>query len=94
MRPARGFTLIEMVVFIVVLGVGIAGTLAAIVQATRDAADPIQQLRAAELGKSYLDEVMAVPYDDNGSCDNSEREDFEELECYNGLSDQPPSRAD
>ncbi|SFC93764.1 MSHA pilin protein MshD [Thiohalospira halophila DSM 15071] len=95
MRKQRGFTLIEMVVFIVVLGVGITGTLAAIVHATRDAADPLIQLRAAELGKSYLDEVMAVPYAKKGEpCDNPDvRADFEHLECYNGLSDQPPQPA-
>lgn len=94
MQEQRGFTLIEMVVFIVVLGVGITGTLAAIVHSTRDAADPLIHLRAAELGRSYLDEVMAVPYaDQNKSCSASERADFEHLECYNGLSDQPPEPA-
>jgi MSHA pilin protein MshD len=94
MRREQGFTLIEMVVFIVVLGVGIAGTLAAIVQATRGAADPLIHLQAAELGRSYLDEVMAVPYAAEGKpCSASDRDDFEHLECYDDLIDQPPERA-
>ena len=91
MRREQGFTLIEMVVFIVVLGVGIAGTLAAIVQATRGAADPLIHLRAAEVGRSYLDEIGAVPY--GGSCSSTERSDYAELDCYDDLDEQPPRDA-
>jgi MSHA pilin protein MshD len=91
MRREQGFTLIEMVVFIVVLGVGITGALAAIVQATRGAADPLIHLRAAEVGRSYLAEIGAVPYGE--PCSSSQRSDYAELECYDGLDEQPPRDA-
>ncbi|MGM0413367.1 MAG: type IV pilus modification PilV family protein [Pseudomonadota bacterium] len=101
MRDQRGFTLIEMVVFIVVLGVGITGTLAAIIHATRDAADPLVHLRAAELGQSYLDEIAATRYDTeeirgvdtrSEACP-SDRRDWLVLGCYEDLDDQPPQNA-
>lgn len=97
MPRSRGFTLVEMVVFIVVLAVGITGALSAIIQSTRHAADPLIHLRAAELGQSYLDEIAAVPYAADASiaepCPAGERGDWMELECYAGLDEQPPQNA-
>ena len=97
MQRSRGFTLVEMVVFIVVLAVGITGALSAIVQSARHAADPLIYLRAAELGQSYLDEIAAVPYEADTSiadpCPAGERGDWMELDCYAGLDEQPPQNA-
>lgn len=60
-----GFTLIELIVFIVVIGVALSGVLLAVNQATSHSADPMIQIRAAELGQTYLDEILPKKFDAN-----------------------------
>ena len=60
-----GFTLIELIVFIVVIGVALSGVLLAVNQATSHSADPMVQIRAAELGQAYLDEILPRKFDAN-----------------------------
>lgn len=64
-RQQPGFTLIELIVFIVVIGVALSGVLLAVNQATSHSADPMIQIRAAELGQAYLDEILPKKYDAN-----------------------------
>ncbi|MEW5791783.1 MAG: type IV pilus modification PilV family protein [Pseudomonadota bacterium] len=62
---ADGFTLIELIVFIVIIGVALGGVLLAIDHAARHSADPMLQTRAAELGQAYLDEILPKKFDQN-----------------------------
>jgi len=60
----RGFTLIELILFIVVVGVASAGLFAAINSATVNSVSPIYQVRALELAQSQMDEIFGKRYDD------------------------------
>ncbi len=60
-----GFTLIEMVVFMVVISFGLAALLLAYNHAVTRSADPIIRVRLLELAQSQLDDVMARKYDEN-----------------------------
>lgn len=66
--PARsnvhGFTLIELIVVIVVIGIGLSGLLIAAHQATRDSVDPLFRQQATAIAQSYLEEVMLKPFCD------------------------------
>ena len=59
----NGFTLIEMVVLIVVLGVGLTGVTLVINQTVTQAPQALVQTRAVELAQTYLDEILQKRYD-------------------------------
>lgn len=63
-RPARqrGMTLIEMVVAIVVIGVGLAGVLLAFSTTVRGSAEPIVQRQMAVIAEEMIEEIMLKPY--------------------------------
>lgn len=61
-RAAGGFTLIELVVFIVVVSAALAGVLRIFTQATATSADPMQRRQALAIAESLLDEVMLMPF--------------------------------
>ena len=62
--PSRqnGFTLIEMVVFLVVVSLGLAALMAAYNQSVTNSVDPIVRTKLPELAQSQLDAVMARKY--------------------------------
>lgn len=61
-RAAFGLSLIEVVVFIVVLGVGFAGMLILYNQATRASVDPLVRKQALAIAQSMLEEIELRPY--------------------------------
>ncbi len=61
----RGFTLIEMIVFIVVISSALGAMVAAFGQSSRNSVDPIVNVRMLEIAQSQLDEVLARKYDEN-----------------------------
>lgn len=118
LRAEAGFTLIELVVFIAVIGIALGGVLLAVNQASSRSADPLIQIRAAELGQAYLDEILPKKYDQHtgndgqtprcGSSDpgsqpcsatlgpesGETRARYDDVDDYNGLSDDPPLDAE
>jgi MSHA pilin protein MshD len=61
-RRLRGTTLIELVLFIVVLGAGLAGVLTVFAQATQASADPQVQRQALAIAESLMEEVQLMPF--------------------------------
>lgn len=61
---AKGFTLIEIIVGIVVLAVALVIITSALGPLYQRSADPWHQVRAAELGHSLLNEIMARSFDE------------------------------
>ena len=61
-RPARGLSLIELVVFIVVVGIGIGGVVATYSQYTKSSVDPIVRKQALAVAESLLEEVELQPF--------------------------------
>jgi len=61
-RRARGASLVELVVFIVVVSVGVAGVLSALNAATRGSPDPMLQKQALAIAESLLEEVLLQPF--------------------------------
>ena len=64
-KHQSGFTLIELVVFIVILAVGLTGTILAINQTVTNAPKAMMQLRAMEISQAYLDEISTKRFDEN-----------------------------
>ncbi|MBI2306809.1 MAG: prepilin-type N-terminal cleavage/methylation domain-containing protein [Rhodocyclales bacterium] len=58
----RGVTLVELIVFIVVIGVGVAGLLTVTSPIVRDSADPMLRKQMVAVAESLLNEVMQQPF--------------------------------
>jgi MSHA pilin protein MshD len=61
-RRSRGLSLVEVIVFIVVVGVAVAGVLAALNVSTRASADPVIQKQALAIAEAVLEEVQLMPF--------------------------------
>ena len=58
----RGFTLIEVVMFIAIVGIALAGVLLAYDRAVADSADPVVKKQALAIAESLLEEVQQMPF--------------------------------
>lgn len=61
-RRQRGLTLIELIVFIVIVGVALAGVLTVLKHTTRHSADPMVRKQALAIAEAILEEVMLQPF--------------------------------
>ncbi|EEZ01347.1 MSHA pilin protein MshD [Vibrio sp. RC586] len=62
-RAMRGFTLIEMVIVIVVLGIALVGVSTALYPRSQQTAEQVLSVKAAELGRAVLDEILSRNFD-------------------------------
>ncbi len=60
----RGFTLIELIIFIVVVGVGVAGILSVYTTSIKNSADPLVRKQALAIAESLLEEILLKEYCD------------------------------
>lgn len=61
-RRQRGLSLIEVVVFILVLGIGIVGVAALYNQVTQASVDPLVRKQAVAIANSLLEEIQLRPF--------------------------------
>ncbi|MCC7484198.1 MAG: type II secretion system protein [Burkholderiales bacterium] len=61
-RLAPGASLVELIVFIVIVGIATAGVLAALNVSTRASADPLPQKQALAIAEALLEEVQLRPF--------------------------------
>ncbi|MDO3388172.1 hypothetical protein QWI17_20165 [Gilvimarinus sp. SDUM040013] len=103
-RPLQlGVTLIELVVFIVVISIALVAVLAVYQQSIINSVDPIKRIRMLELAQAQMDRVIALRYDEatpSGGipacnsvsgpvCNNTTEPDLDDVDDYNGFSDTP-----
>ena len=94
MRAGRqgGFTLIELVIGIVILGIALAGILAPMNLTTARSADPMIQHQAVAIAEAYMEEILLRSFldpDTNDFCPAKEasRDLFDNVCDYHLLSD-------
>src|SRR5262245_1309688 len=61
-RRERGLTLLEQVMFIVVIGIAAVGSVGVIGYATRASTDPMIHKQALAIGEALLEEVQLMPF--------------------------------
>ena len=70
----KGISLIELVIFIVIMSVALTGITLIYINTTRYSADPMVRIRSIELAQSTLEEILLKAYDDatpvGGGCVN------------------------
>lgn len=95
-RPVRmrGITLVELVMFVLVISVGLAGTLLVMTYTSQRSADPMVREQALLIAESYMEEILAKRFIDPTSgttrtCPSPEggRTNYDNVCDYNGLSD-------
>ena len=83
-RRSRGLTLIEMALFIVVVGAGTAGILSVLNYAVSHSADPFPVKQALSVAEAMLDEILGksyTPLPGTGS-----RSAYDDVDDYSGFS--------
>jgi MSHA pilin protein MshD len=65
MTRVSGFSLIETLIFILVLGIGLTGILGLLIQNTSSSADPYVRERAVAIAHAYMDEIMGRRFDEH-----------------------------
>jgi MSHA pilin protein MshD len=82
----RGFTLAEVVVLIVVIGVALVGLLLVFQNTVAGSADPQVRKQAIAIAEGLLDEILLAPYDPVAPLGGATRADFNDLGDYHGYS--------
>lgn len=88
-QPARqrGFTLIELIIFIVIVGVALAGILTVMNQVVSRSADPMLTKQAVALADSVMEEVLQKAFDNPDGVSTGDRTTWDSVTDFNG-SDQ------
>ena len=93
MRPAtpmrrRGFTLIEAILAIVVIGVGMTGLMSSVSVVSRNSADPVVRKQMLAIAQEMLEEIQLKPYAAaaNAAPTGCGRDTYNDLLDYNGYS--------
>ena len=102
-RVQQGVTLIELIVFIVVVSIALLALAGVFNQAAMSNVDPLIRVRALEAAQSKLDEIIALKYDaatptggipacgstTGAACTNNPESDFNDVDDFHGWSDTP-----
>lgn len=83
----RGFTLIELIIFIVVVSVGMVGILKVMDVTVKSSADPMVRKQALALADSILEEIMQKDYAHDASAPmGTNRATYDNVSDYDGLT--------
>lgn len=88
-RRQAGFTLIELIIFIVVVGVGMAGILMVMDVSVRSSADPMVRKQTVAIAESLMEEIMLMPFQDPDGLPNvveAQRALFDDVDDYAGFT--------
>jgi len=86
-RLHGGFTLIELIIFIVVVGAGLAGILSVMNTVVKSSADPLIAKQTVAIAESLLEEILLKEYaNPAGGYSGSSRALFDDVDDYNGYT--------
>jgi len=83
-RAEHGISLIELIVFIVIVGIAVAGMVGALSMATRASTDPMIQKQALAIAEALLEEVQLQPFTYCDPDDANAASAFSAADCTGG----------
>ena len=87
-RAASGFSLVELIFFIVAVSVALAGVLKVMDTSGKSSADPMVRKQAMVLAESILEEVLQKEFADPGAGGSqTTRATFDDVGDYNGKTE-------
>ena len=81
-RGAAGFSLIELIVFIVIVGVALAGVLSVLDFTSSRSAEPIVAKQAVAVGEAFIDEIISRDYANAAGTNVDPRSNFTGITDY------------
>jgi MSHA pilin protein MshD len=83
----RGFTLIELIIFIVVISAGLAGILSVMNTVVKSSADPMVRKQTIAIAESLLEEILLKEFANPAGGDTgTSRKLFDDVSQYSGYS--------
>ncbi|MCP4430264.1 MAG: type II secretion system protein [Gammaproteobacteria bacterium] len=83
-----GFTLIEIITTIVILGVAATAIMSVFSATVRTSANPMIQQQAISIAEAYMEEIMLKSFNDpDGTEVGESRSSFDDIDDYDGLTD-------
>ncbi|CAK0765797.1 MSHA pilin protein MshD [Gammaproteobacteria bacterium] len=86
-RHTSGFTLVEMILSIVIIGIGLAGVLTVFDTTVRSSADPMIRKQMLAIAEEMMEEILLKPYAITpgaiSGCDRSSADDIRDYNGYN-----------
>ena len=86
-RRCAGFTLVEMVVAVVIIGVGLAGVLLAFNTSVKSSSDPLVRKQMLAIAEEMMEEILLKPYDNSsapGAISGCNRANADDVRDYAG----------
>lgn len=90
----RGFTLIELIIFIVVASAGLAGILSVMNTVVKSSADPMVRKQAMALADSVMEEILGRAYCDPDplvTTGETTRATMDDVNDFNGINETIPT---
>lgn len=81
-----GFSLIEVVVFIVIVSVGVVGLMSVMNTTVKHSADPMLRKQAIAVAESLMEEITLKDFNDPDGVAETARKDYDDVGDYNGFS--------
>ncbi len=92
MMRARGFTLVELIMGIVVMAVAVGGVLLAMRTTVAKSADPMIAHQSIAVAEAYMEEILTKNFTGVSPVCTS-RATYSSASCYDGLSQAPTNQA-
>jgi MSHA pilin protein MshD len=90
--PAAGFTLFEIIAFIVIIAVAFTGIATLYVNAVRGSSNPLAQKQVIAIAESMMDEILLLPFSNPptgvncGGAPNQDRTQCDDVSDYDGYN--------
>lgn len=87
-RDQFGISLIELIIFVIIVSVGVVGILTVINQTVKSSAEPMVRKQAAALADSILEEILLHAYADPDGSEDGEtgRDSYDDVSDYHAQS--------
>lgn len=86
-KKQAGITLVELILFIVIVSIGVAGILSVMNVTTQHSADPLVRKQALAAAESLLEEITLKDFaDPDGSEAGETRPTFDDVDDYDGYA--------
>jgi MSHA pilin protein MshD len=92
LRSARGVTLVELIISMLIISIALAGVLSVMNFTTGRSADPMIQHQAIAIAEAYMEEILLQGYfDPDGDETGETRATFDDVDDYDAIDNEDPT---